>query len=88
MLTKDQKQKIAKEFGKSEKNTGDAAVQVAILTSEIELLKTHFEKNKKDIHSKRGFLAKIELRKKVLTYLRKTDFARYEDTIKKLKLRK
>ena len=88
MLTKEEKQKIVEEFGKNEKSTGDTAVQVAILTSEIELLKKHFETNKKDLHSKRGFLAKIELRKKLLKYLRQTDFAKYEKTIKKLNLRK
>jgi len=88
MITKEEKAKIAKEFGGSEKNTGSTSVQIAILTNEIESLKKHFETNKKDNHSKRGFLAKIENRKKLLTYLRKTDFEKYQSTIKALGLRK
>lgn len=88
MITKETKAKLAKEFGGSEKNTGDTAVQVAVLTEEIESLKKHFEENKKDNHSKRGFLAKIENRKKLLTYLKSTNFEKYQDTIKKLGLRK
>ena len=88
MITKETKSKLAKEFGGSEKNTGDTSVQIAILTNEIESLKKHFETNKKDNHSKRGFLAKIENRKKLLSYLKSTNFEKYQDTIKKLGLRK
>jgi len=88
MVTKEQKIKIAKEFGGSEKNTGDTAVQIAILTAEIEDLKPHFAANKKDKHSMRGFIAKIEKRKKLISYLKNTDFARYQKTIKALGLRK
>ena len=88
MVTKEQKIELTKKFGGSEKNTGDTAVQIAILTAEIEDLKPHFEKNKKDKHSMRGFLAKIEKRKKLISYLRNTDFNRYQETIKALGLRK
>ena len=34
-LTKEEKAKIIKEFAKSEKDTGSAEVQIAILTKEI-----------------------------------------------------
>ncbi len=88
MVTKEQKSKLALEFGGSEKNTGATEVQIAILTAEIEDLKPHFEANKKDNHSKKGFLAKIEMRKKLITYLKRMDFASYQKTIKKLGIRK
>ena len=88
MITKEQKLKIIKEFGKTEKNTGDTSVQIAILTHEINDLSKHFEKNKKDLHSKRGFISKIEKRKRLLTYLKAKNFDKYKQTIKKLKLRK
>lgn len=88
MITKEEKIKIAKEFGGSEKNTGDTAVQIAILTHEINGLTNHFAENKKDLHSKRGFIAKIEKRKKLITYLKSEDFSRYQETIKALGLRK
>ncbi|WKX02736.1 30S ribosomal protein S15 [Candidatus Mycoplasma mahonii] len=88
MISKAEKIELVKKFGKNEKDSGDSAVQVAILTAEIESLKKHFEVNKKDKHSKRGFLAKIALRKKLLSYLKKQDYNRYQETIKALGLRK
>ena len=88
MITKEQKAKIVKDFGGNEKNTGDTAVQIAILTAEINSLSKHFETNKKDLHSKRGFIGKIEKRKKLISYLKSEDFDRYQETIKKLGLRK
>ncbi len=88
MITKEDKIKIIKEFGNSEKNTGDTSVQIAILTNEIESLKKHFEKNKKDLHSRRGFIAKIEKRKKLISYLKSKDFNKYQEIIKKLNIRK
>lgn len=88
MLTKQEIAALAKEFGGSEKNTGATPVQVAILTKEIQLLTKHFETNKKDLHSKRGFIAKIEKRKSLLTYLKNEDFNKYQEVIAKLGLRK
>ena len=88
MITKEEKAKLVKEFGGSDKNTGDTAVQIAILTYEINALTKHFETNKKDLHSKRGFIAKIEKRKKLISYLKSEDFNKYQEVIKSLGLRK
>lgn len=88
MITKEQKQELVKKFGGSEKNTGDTSVQIAILTYEINELTKHFETNKKDLHSKRGFIAKIEKRKKLISYLKSEDFNKYQELIKELGLRK
>ena len=88
MVTKQKREEIAKQFGGDVKNTGDTAVQIALLTEEINELSVHFATNKKDLHSQRGFIAKIEKRKKLITYLKSQDFARYQETIKALGLRK
>ena len=88
MITKEQKAKLALEFGGSEKNTGLTEVQIAILTAEIEDLKPHFKSNKKDLHSMRGFMAKIEKRKSLLNYLKNRDFNKYQALIAKLGIRK
>ena len=70
-LSKELKAEIVKTYGKDAKDTGSVEVQIAILTEDIENLKPHFQKNPKDLHSKRGFIAKIEQRKKYLrTYPR------------------
>lgn len=88
MVSSKRKQELIKEFGKDPKNSGSIEVQIAILTEDIENLKPHFTKNTKDIHSKRGFIAKIEQRKKYLDYLKTKDYDSYANLIKKLNIRK
>lgn len=88
MVDSKRKQEIIKEFGKSSKDSGSVEVQIAILTEDIENLKPHFQKNPKDLHSKRGFIAKIEQRKKYLEYLKQNNYDSYAALIKKLNIRK
>ena len=52
-LTKEAKQEIIKTYGKNEKDTGSIAVQIAILTAEINELNEHFAVHIHDYHSKR-----------------------------------
>jgi len=47
-----------------------------------------FANNKKDLHSMRGFIAKVNHRKDLLSYLKDTDYVLYEKTIKELNIRK
>lgn len=88
MVSSQRKKELIKEFGHNEKDSGSIEVQIAILTEDIENLKPHFQKNKKDLHSQRGFIAKIEKRKKYLEYLKENNFESYSALIKKLNLRK
>ena len=88
MVSSKRKQELIKEFGKDPKNSGSIEVQIAILTEDIENLKPHFIKNPKDINYKRGFIAKIEQRKKYLDYLKTKDYDSYANLIKKLNIRK
>lgn len=88
MVSSERKKELIKEFGKDVKNSGSIEVQIAILTEDIENLKPHFQKNPKDLHSKRGFIAKIEQRKKYLEYLKEKDYDSYVTLIKKLNIRK
>lgn len=88
MVSKERKFELIKEFGGNEKNSGQIEVQIAILTEDIEKLKPHFLKNPKDLHSKRGFIAKIEKRKKYLAYLKENNYESYVALIKKLNIRK
>ena len=50
------KEKIIKEYGKSEKDTGSTEVQVALLTQRINDLTDHLKAHKKDHHTRRGLL--------------------------------
>lgn len=89
MLTKEQKLALVKEFGANENDTGSTAVQIAILSKNIESLQGHLKINKKDYSSQRGLMQMVHDRKALLKYLHKTDGAeRYADVIKRLGIRK
>lgn len=88
MLTKQQTAEIVAKFGGSEKNSGKAEVQVAILTARIAYLTGHFADHKHDHHSKRGLMKMIGSRRRLLKYINKQDPARYQAVIKELGLRK
>lgn len=87
-LTKEVKQNIIKEYAKSEKDTGSAEVQIAILTQEINDLTEHLKVHTHDYHSRRGLLKKVGQRRNMLQYLAKKDIQSYRELIKKLGLRK
>ena len=76
------------EFANDAKNTGDTAVQIAILTDKINNLTEHLKENKHDYSSKRGLFLMIGKRKSLLSYLMNTDVVKYRDVIKKLNIRK
>lgn len=83
-----QKKQVIADFARDKKDTGSPEVQVAILTSRIEALKTHLETHKKDNHSRRGIILMVAKRRKMLNYLKKTNIEKYEEILNKLDLRK
>lgn len=87
-LSKEEKAKIVKEFGKNDKDTGSIEVQIAILTKEINDLTAHLKEHVHDYHSKRGLLMKVGQRRSKLNYLMKNDVTKYREIINKLGLRK
>ncbi len=88
-LTKEDRQAIVTKFGKNEKDSGKTEVQIAILTKRInELSADHFNKHKKDNHSKTGLLKMVGKRRKLLKYLENKDITRYRQIVKDLELRK
>ncbi|MGL4647616.1 MAG: 30S ribosomal protein S15 [Mycoplasmoidaceae bacterium] len=86
-ISKATKQKIIKDVGGNEKNTGKTEVQITILTAEIKSLTTHMIANKKDNISKRGLQKKVSKRKSLLTYLKRKDINRYRAILQALDLR-
>ncbi|MFZ0455725.1 MAG: 30S ribosomal protein S15 [Ignavibacteriaceae bacterium] len=87
-MTKEEKQEQIKNFGSNEKDSGKAEVQIAILTKRINELTEHFNVHKKDHHSRRGLMAMVGKRRRLLNYLMKKDIARYRTIIKELNIRK
>lgn len=87
MLDPKIKQKIIKKHRTHDKDTGSSQIQVAILSEEIKLLTDHLKEHKKDFSSRRGLIKKVNERRKLLNYLRQTEYDNYVDLSKKLKLK-
>ena len=81
------KKEFVKKFGKNDKDTGSAAVQIAMMTKKIADLTEHLKANKKDFATKRGLLMMVGKRKKLLSYVKSRDLDEYRSLIKKLKIR-
>lgn len=87
MIEKDKKQSIIEEYKTHEADTGSTEVQVAVLTARIRELTEHMRAHKKDFHSRRGLLIMVGKRRKLLQYLKRKDFMRYQMLIQRLGLR-
>ncbi len=87
-ISKEQKGELAVKFGKSEKNTGDTKVQIAILTHRISELTEHLREHKKDHHTRHGLMKLVGKRRRLLNYIERKDIQSYRELIKELKLRK
>ena len=87
-ITSEKKTEIINDFATKSGDTGSPEVQVAILTERISNLTEHFKEHKKDVHSRRGLLMLVNKRRRMLNYLRKNDFERYEKVIQRLGIRK
>ena len=83
-----EKNKIVREFQRSETDTGSPEVQVALLSARISHLSDHLERHKKDHHSRHGLLKMVNHRRKLLDYLRKKNQKRYQELISSLGLRR
>ncbi len=82
------KQAVIRKFQVGERDTGSAPVQVAILTGRINYLTSHFRTHNKDHHGRRGLLAMVSRRRRLLAYLRRIDLAGYRKLIEELGLRR
>lgn len=88
MIAKEKKQELIGRFKGHTKDTGSAAVQIAILTERINSLSEHFKVHRKDFNSRRGLLILVGKRRRLLNFIKKTDKTKYEELLDKLDLRK
>jgi small subunit ribosomal protein S15 len=87
-LNKQQKLEIIGQYGKDANDTGSTEVQIAFLTTQINALSAHLQNNnKKDFSGQRGLLKKVGQRKRLLSYLERTNYEGYKALIQKLGLR-
>jgi small subunit ribosomal protein S15 len=88
MITKENKAEVIKKYGKGAGDSGSPEVQIALLTERIKHISTHLKASKKDHSSQLGLLKLVGQRRRLLSYLKKKDFAAYGSIIKQLDLRK
>jgi small subunit ribosomal protein S15 len=74
-------------YRSSETDTGSTRVQVALLTNRINYLTDHFRVHAKDHHSRQGLLKMVGRRRRLLSYLKRTDLEGYRSLIETLGLR-
>jgi small subunit ribosomal protein S15 len=87
-LTKEKKASFFTDFGGKATNTGSIEGQIALLTERINSISQHLQANKKDFSTHRGLMQLVGKRKRLLTYLSKTNLTGYRQLLEKLGLRK
>jgi small subunit ribosomal protein S15 len=87
-LAAEKKANIFKTYGGSETNTGSIEGQIALLTARINHISGHLKTNKKDFSTNRGLMQMVGRRKRLLTYLNRSNLESYRALLEKLGLRK
>jgi small subunit ribosomal protein S15 len=87
-LAKEIKTKAIQDFHRHDTDTGSPEVQIAILTNRINQLTEHLRANKHDESCRRGLLKLVGQRRRMLAYLRKTEYQRYLEVTDRLSLRR
>jgi small subunit ribosomal protein S15 len=87
-VSTEQKQELVSKFGKAERDTGSAEVQIALMTARINDLTEHLRQHGKDHHSRRGLLMLVGKRRRLLNYLQRSNLESYRSLVKELGLRR
>lgn len=87
-MDKETKTAIIRKYARKEGDTGSPEVQIALLSARINELTAHLKENFKDHSTRRGLLAMVSLRKKLLNYLAKENLARYVELTDELGIRR
>jgi len=87
-LDKEIKTQVITDYHRHETDTGSPEVQIALLTKRIQQLTEHLRANKHDESCRRGLLKMVGQRRRLLAYLRRTEYQRYLALTEKLNLRR
>ncbi len=87
-MDKGKRAETIQKFARKEGDTGSPEVQIALLTARIIELTEHLKANVKDNSTRRGLLAMVALRKKLLSYLARVDRPKYLEVTEKLNIRR
>lgn len=84
----EKKVELIKKFAHHATDTGSSEVQIALLSERITELTEHMRQHKNDHHSRRGLLKAVSRRRRLLNYLKNTQFEQYKNVVVELGLRK
>lgn len=87
-ITAEKKAEIIKDNATGKGDTGSPEVQIAVLTERISNLSNHMQDHIHDFHSRRGLLAMVARRRKLLDYVRGKSEERYQEILKKNGIRR
>lgn len=87
-MDKAKRSEIISKYGRKEGDTGSPEVQIALLSGRISELTEHLKANPKDHSTRRGLLAMVSLRKKLLSYLARENRAKYLEITDALGIRR
>lgn len=88
MITKEETQELADEYGNGPDDTGTAEVQIAIFTKRIQRLTEHLKDHPNDNSTRHGLLNLVGKRRALLNYLEENEIERYREIVDDLDLRK
>lgn len=74
-------------YARSENDTGSPEYQVAGMTERITYLTSHLKTHPKDFSTRRGLVALVNKRRRLLNYLFEEDVNRYKDLVSSLGIR-
>ena len=86
-LLSEEKASIVEKYKRNDGDTGSPEVQIALLTENINKLQSHFKNHNKDHHSRTGLIRMVNLRRKLLAYLKRKNADNYSELIEELNLR-
>lgn len=87
-MNKETKKTVIHEFSRHSDDTGSPEVQIALLSNRISYLTDHLRTHKHDESSRRGLLKMVGRRRRLLTYIRKKDYQRYQALTDRLNIRR
>lgn len=88
VLAQEKTQETIENFRLHGTDTGSPEVQIALLSQRIAYLTEHMRTHKKDHHSRMGLLKLVGKRRRLLDYLKKGDYQRYQTLIQRLGIRR